>query len=113
VKTLPMKIKLSSPVATLCCLGPVHGRLCHAREQTTRPYAALVLFSICILAGACGNGLPPISALTVTITPPMATLAVETTVHLTGNASGFTQIPAPEWEVVESGINCTFLVGFT
>jgi hypothetical protein len=78
-----------------------------------RPYVALVLFSICILAGACGNSLPPVSALTVTITPPMATLAVGTTVILTGNASGFTQRPGFDWEVVESGVGCSFLVGFT
>ena len=77
-----------------------------------RLYLALVLFSICILAGACGNSLPPVSALTVTITPPMATLAVGTTVNLSGNGSGFTDTPSGDFWVVDPG-NCGFFAGFT
>ena len=81
-----------------------------------RIYVALILGSICMLV-ACGSGLPSSSTLVATITPPSPTVAVGATVALTGNGTGFTQIPLPQWQMQESSSvpneHCGFLLGST
>jgi hypothetical protein len=81
-----------------------------------RIYVGLILASICVLA-ACGSGLPSSSSLLPTIDPPSPTLAVGASVALTGNATGFTQTPLPQWQMQEStsvpNEHCGFLVTST
>jgi hypothetical protein len=81
-----------------------------------RIYALFVLSAICLLA-ACGSGLPGSSSLAATINPPNPTLAAGATVALTGNDTGFTQTPLPQWQMQEStsvaNQHCGFLVTST
>jgi hypothetical protein len=52
---------------------------------------------------ACGgNGLPPSSSVTVTVTPSQATVPVGGTVTLTGSENGFTAGPVVSWWIQES-----------
>jgi len=81
-----------------------------------RIYVGLILASICVFAD-CGSGLPNSSSLLATIDPPSPTLAVGTSVALTGSATGFTQTPLPQWQMQESAPvaneHCGFLVTST
>ncbi len=54
------------------------------------------------LAGCGGNGLPPSSSVTVTVTPSQANVKVGGTVTLTCNANGFTAGPVVLWWIQES-----------
>lgn len=49
-----------------------------------------------------GNGLPHSSQVTVTVTPPSATIAAGGSVALTGGATGFTAAPIVDWYIQES-----------
>ena len=81
-----------------------------------RLYVALLLCLLCMLP-ACGSGLPGSSTLTVTISPPNANVASGMTATFTGNGTGFSQVPLPQWQMVEStsvaNEHCGFLIGST
>jgi hypothetical protein len=81
-----------------------------------RIYAVFSLATICLLT-TCGSGLPGSSSLVATINPPNPNLAVGATVALTGNATGFTQPPLPQWQMQEptsvANEHCGFLVTST
>ncbi|HST10756.1 MAG TPA: hypothetical protein VLL05_10295 [Terriglobales bacterium] len=51
------------------------------------------------------------------ITPPNATVAAGSTVALTGDGTGFTQAPLPQWQMQEStsvaNEHCGFILGST
>jgi hypothetical protein len=81
-----------------------------------RIHAVFGLSTICVMA-ACGSGLPGSRSLVATINPPNPTLAAGATVALTGNGTGFTQTPLPQWQMQEStsvaNEHCGFLVTST
>lgn len=81
-----------------------------------RIYVGLIFATIGVLA-ACGSGLPGSSSLMATIDPPSPTLAAGANVALTGNATGFTQTPLPQWQMQETtsvaNEHCGFLVTST
>jgi hypothetical protein len=67
------------------------------------------------LPAGCGSGLPGSSSLAAKITPPSATLTAGSTLALTGDGTGFTQTPLPQWQMQESSSvpneHCGFILG--
>jgi hypothetical protein len=61
-----------------------------------------LVLPLVLLASCGGGGLPPSSAVTVSITPSTATVKTGGTVALTGDATGFTASPIVDWWIQES-----------
>ncbi len=86
------------------------------RSGKSSIYITSALALMGLLAG-CGSGLPGSRSLVATITPSNAKVVANSSIALTGNGTGFTQTPLPQWQMQESSAvpneHCGFIVGST
>lgn len=62
---------------------------------------SVCLVCFLLMLSGCQEGAPPVSALSVTITPASATVAAYGTVYMSGSVTGFTATPMIDWYMQE------------